>query len=640
MAVEKMKFINIAGRIAEMDNFIINSIVPFDIQLENSMTILDSVKGLHSFKEENPYEKLNKSVAELINVLDHELKYDSSKVCKLMPVSLLKPEIEGYERQIETIRKISTSLKGDLSHKKEIRKQIVPIQNLEVEVDRMFTFEYMKFRFGKMPKESYKKLETYIKTLDVLEYKVSEEDENVYLIYFMPRSHKDNIDSLFASLFFERIRISDDVRGMPKEALKKIDEEIEELEGRIEMLDKDVREFVERNFERLQDLYDYTIQLNEVFNLRRYALRSQEAFYMTGWIPESQIEAFKESIGHSKTISCVFEDDSAVKKSIPPTKLSNFKFFEPFEALVNMYGVPKYNELDPTPFVAVTYMIFFGLMFGDLGQGIVIACLGYFLYRKTKNNLGKLMIYLGCVSSFTGIFYGSVFGNEEILRETLSFIPMIDPMENKNVLLLSTIGFGVVLLLGAMMLNVINSIKQGKIGKLLFDRNGIAGIILYMSLIYAVLSMAQGGSVSPFFIVFLIIGPILIILFSIPLENMLENREHIFPEAGGFFIESIFELLETLLAILSNTISFIRVGAFALNHVGFFMAFHALSDIVAESAAGSAGSFAVMLFGNILIIVLEGLIVAIQGLRLQYYELFSRFFEGGGIAFRPFKIKG
>jgi V/A-type H+-transporting ATPase subunit I len=94
-------------------------------------------------------------------------------------------------------------------------------------------------------------------------------------------------------------------------------------------------------------------------------------------------------------------------------------------------------------------------------------------------------------------------------------------------------------------------------------------------------------------------------------------------------------MIETLLSILSNTMSFMRVGAFALNHVGFFMAFHALADIV-----GGTGSIVVMFFGNILIIALEGLIVAIQGLRLEYYELFSKFFEGNGTEFKPFKIKG
>lgn len=634
MAVEKMKFVNIAGPIADMDQFVINTIVPFDIQLEKADRILASVKGVYPFSEENPYERLNQSVADLIKVLNHDISYDSSKTCALMPVSLLEPEIEGYERQLETIQKISRSLKEDLAHKKEIRKQLVPMQNLDINIDRMFTFKYMKFRFGKMPKESFKKLSNYIQELDTIAYEVSQEKESVYLVYYTPRSQQGNIDSLFASLFFERIRISGEVKGKPGDALQKLDDEIEELENRINMLDEDAREFVERNFERLQELYNFTIELNEVFEVRRYAVRSKEAFYMTGWIPKSQVKDFMLVVDKLPKVTCVVEDDDAVTKAKPPTHLKNLKIFEPFEELVKMYGTPSYNELDPTPFVAITYVIFFGVMFGDLGQGLVIALLSFIYYRKTHMNLIKIGIYLGIVSAITGFIYGSFFGNEHLLRELFPGVPMIDSMANKMPLLLTSVAFGALLLIIAMILNMINKFKQEKFGKLLFDRNGLAGLVFYLALIDLIMSMVMDRNVSVFTIVIFLVAPFFVMMFAHPLENLLERKSHIFPKEGGFLIEAIFEMVETLLAIVSNTLSFMRLGAFALNHVGFFLAFHALADIV-----GGSGSIAVMIFGNILIIGLEGLIVLIQGLRLQYYELFSKFFEGDGREFIPFKIK-
>lgn len=635
MAVERMKFVNIAGKMSEMDEFVIHSIVPYDIQLENAMYILDTVKGLYPFTEDNPYERLNQKVTELIAVLDHKLEYDPTKSCALMPVSLLEPEIDGYERQLETIQKISRSLKADLAHKKEVRKQIVPIQNLEVEVDKMFKFKYMKFRFGKIPKDSYDKLFSYIKNLDTLAYKVSEEYDSVYLVYFTPRSLQGNIDSLFASLFFERIRISEDVKGYPKEALARLDEEIEELENRVEMLDNDSKAFVERNFDRLQELYNFTIQLNEVFEVRRYAVRSKEAFYLTGWIPESQAESFGEMVKNTEHVTCIFEDDSAVKKSRPPTHLKNSSFFRPFEALIRMYGTPSYNELDPTPFVGITYLLFFALMFGDIGQGIVIALMALLVYKKAGVEIAKLGIYLGIGSAITGIFYDSIFGFEGIIGEHTP-IPTVHVMEHQMEVLGFGIGLGVVLIIISMILNIINKFKQERIGLLLFDRNGLAGFILYLALIYVAITVALQKDVSVWVILLFLLAPLIVIFFAHPLDNLLKHREYIFPEdKTGFFIEAFFELVETLIAILSNTVSFMRVGAFALNHVGFFMAFHALADIVQGT-----GSVFVMIFGNILIIALEGLIVGIQGLRLEYYELFSKFFDGDGIEFKPFKIKG
>jgi V/A-type H+-transporting ATPase subunit I len=636
MAVEKMRFVNIAGRIAEMDDFVIKAIVPFDIQLENAMYILDSVKGMQPFSENNPYERLNNKVADLINVLDHDIKYDPTKAASLMPIALLEPEIDGYERQLETIQRIRRSLKVDLEHKKELRKQIIPIQNLDVQVDRLFHFEYMRFRFGKMPKDGFEKLIKYIENLDTITYKISEENENVYVMYFTPHSQVGNIDSLFASLFFERIWISEDVKGLPKEALKRLNEEIEELEGRIAMLDKDSQDFVERNFERLQELYNFTIQLNEVYNVRQFALHSKEAFYLTGWIPLSQVNEFKKMVDEIGNVSCIIEDDDAVKKTTPPTRLKNNRFFQPFETLVQMYGTPGYNELDPTTFLAITYMLFFGIMFGDVGQGLVIALLGGLLFKKKQNMLGKIAVYIGIVSAIAGIFYGSLFGNEEILREALPFIPMINPMDYKIPVLGVAVGFGIVLLIIAMILNIINAYKQENYSKMLLDRNGIIGLIFYLTIIYLVFAIVMQIEYSIIIMIFFLVAPLVVMFFEHPLSNLMSRKKQIFPKnKSGFVIETLFELIETLLSILSNTMSFIRIGAFALNHIGFFMAFHALADIV-----GGTGSIGVMILGNILIIVLEGLIVAIQGIRLEYYELFSKFFEGNGTEFKPFKIKG
>lgn len=633
MAVEKMHFINIAGKLDMMDTYVLNSIVPYDIQLEKAADILESVKGMEAFTEPNPYERLNKSIRDLVDVIGVEIAYDPEIRSELIPAYQIEPEVGGYERQLETIQHISRSLKKDLSNKLEIRRQIEPIKSLNVEVDEMFHFTYMKFRFGKMPKDSYEKIKKTIVNLDAIAFSLSEVGGDVYLMYFTPRAQQGTIDSLFASLFFQRIRISDDVKGYPKEALEKLDAEIKELEERIEMLDNDSKAFVQRNFRRLQELYNFTVQLNEVFDIRKYAMHSKNTFYLTGWIPESQKADFKEYIEGQDGISCVFEEDEAVTKS-PPTKLRNHWLIQPFESIVKMYGTPSYDELDPTLFVAITYTLLFGIMFGDLGQGIVIALGGLFLYKKRGIIVGKLGIYLGIASCISGFFYGSLFGDEEILRHTFPGVPMINPMEYKMEALGITIGLGVVFLLIAMVLNLYNNIRQEEYGKLFFDRNGLAGLLFYLLVLYIGIRVFMGNYESNGVIVLLIIVSLTAIFFAHPLENLLKKRKHIFPkDRAGFIIETFFELFETVLSLFSNTVSFMRVGAFALNHVGFFLAFHKIADIV-----GGSGSIIVMILGNILIIALEGLIVGIQSLRLEYYELFSKFFKGEGIEFKPFKI--
>ena len=235
-----------------------------------------------------------------------------------------------------------------------------------------------------------------------------------------------------------------------------------------------------------------------------------------------------------------------------------------------------------------------------------------------------------------GVFYGSVFGNEELLRHYLPFIPMVDPMAVKMQLLGTSVVFGVGLLLMAMLINLYNLWKRKDMGHFLFDRNGIAGLVLYLAILYLVLATVLKQAVPIWLIGGLIAASIVVLFFSERLAHQLNQKRHLVEEAAHTpsGIESFFELVEILLAVFSNTISFVRVGAFALNHVGFFLAFHQLSHMV-----GGAGSVAVLVFGNLLIIVLEGLIVGIQGLRLEYYELFSRFYKGDGKEFKPFRIR-
>ncbi len=636
MAVEKMRFINIAGRIADMDDFVVKAIVPFDIQLENAMNILDSVKGMEPFIDENPYEELYQKITNLVEVLGKKIQYDPKKIPKTITIDALKSEIKEYEHQLEHIQGTGKALRETLEYKKKLRRQVIPLKNLEVQVDKLFHFKFMCFRFGKMPKDGFEKLAKYIENIDTITYKISEEEDSVYVMYFTPHSQVGNMDSLFASLFFERIWISDEVKGLPKDVLQQLNVEIADLENKLYMLQRDSKEYVQRHFNRLEELYHFTMQLNEVYNVRQYALHSQEAFYLTGWIPLSQVEELKEMVEDIGNISCIIEDDDIIKKVAPPTRLKNPKFFQPFETLVKMYGIPGYNELDPTIFVAITYLVFFGIMFGDVGQGLVIAGASYWFYRKSQNMLGKIGVYIGCVSTIAGVFYGSLFGNEEILRETLPFIPMINPMDYKIPVLGVTVILGIGLLIIAMIFNIINGYKQGNYAKMLFDRNGVAGLVFYLTLLYLVFSIAMKIPYSMTMIVFFLGAPLMIIFFERPLSNWIRRKQQIFPtDKSGFIIEMAFEIIEMLLSILSNSLSFMRVGAFALNHVGFFMAFHALADIV-----GGTGSLVVMIFGNILIIVLEGLIVAIQGIRLEYYELFSKFFVGNGTEFKPFKIKG
>jgi V/A-type H+-transporting ATPase subunit I len=244
-------------------------------------------------------------------------------------------------------------------------------------------------------------------------------------------------------------------------------------------------------------------------------------------------------------------------------------------------------------------------------------------------NIAAIVALAGVFSTIFGFLYGSIFGFETIIQPL-----WLSPRENVMTMLITSVGFGVFLILISMLINIINSIKAKDWGKLLFDTNGVAGLLFYGALISSVALIFTGHKLPGALILAVFFGvPLLLMFFKEPLTHWLEKKSHIFPEHKAMFLlESFFELFEVLLSYLTNTISFLRVGAFALSHAGMMAVVMLLSG-----AEHGSPNIIVLVLGNAFVALLEGLIVGIQVLRLEYYEMFSRFYKGNGKEFKPYK---
>ena len=298
-----------------------------------------------------------------------------------------------------------------------------------------------------------------------------------------------------------------------------------------------------------------------------------------------------------------------------------------------MYGTPAYSDIDITPFVAITYTVLFGMMFGDLGQGAVLALAGFLMWKLKKMELGKILIPCGIASMCFGFLFGSVFGYEEMLDPVYHALgwrgkPM-SVMDSINTVLLIAIAIGVGLMVAAMLLNIYACLKRKKFGEALFSQNGVVGLMMYLAGCNLASGFMGGPAPLPNSVAGVILGvcAVLLMFKEIPI-GMIDKHPNWKPESiMDFVLQNLFELLEYILSYLSNTVSFLRVGAFVLVHAGMMM--------VVFSLAGESENLFVIILGNILVIALEGLLTGIQALRLEYYEMFSRFYEGGGKAFVP-----
>lgn len=637
--IERMKFLSITGPKGDIDRVVDTYLSRYEIHLENALSELKTVSNLRPYIESNPYREEFLTARGLAETYKELLPEGPGKK---MPV----------EQAAQTVREIDGSLKalikerGELEEKRERLKEamdrVAPFGGLDFKLRELFGFKYIKFRFGRISREYYEKLTAYVyDTIEAIQFKCSETKDYIWLVYCVPEKLEDKIDAIYASMHFERMFLPKGCEGTPEETGQRLEDKIKELDGEIARAREEAERLFKDRGREFLGAYRRLETFATNFDVRKLAACTKHDdhtfFILCGWMTEGEARQLQQEIEHDENAFCIIEDDHSNIMSRPPTKMKNPGLFKPFEMYVEMYGLPSYNEIDPTILVGLTYSILFGFMFGDVGQGLCLLIGGFLLYRLKKVRLAGIISCCGAFSVLFGFLFGSVFGFEDVidavwLRPQLAMtdLPFIGRLNTVFVVAVA-IGMGIILL--CMALNIINSVKARDTEKTWFDTNGAAGLVFYLAL-SAVVVLYMSGSVLPatavLAVMFLL--PLLIMFFKEPLTAIaLKRTERIQGSKGMFVTQGIFELFEVLLSYFSNTLSFVRVGAFAVSHA-------AMMEVVLMLAGAESGdpNWAVVVGGNLFVCGMEGLIVGIQVLRLEYYELFSRFYRGSGRAFKPY----
>ena len=592
------------------------------LQPENALKVLEKGWKLTYFSYDSSIQEWSKKAEDLLKKMNINYLETNEKIKLEKSFEQIKEEISKYIDDVDNLKNTIDEKQKEI---KDIQKHLMPIshlKNISINLQDLYNLKYMNFRYGKIPIDNYEEIKNEIVKMNLTIIEAEREENFLWLIYFMPNNITDKVDSFFKVMKFERVWLPGEITGTPIEFINKVNKFIEQNNNSIERIQKQLEEYRESIGKNLLNNY-YELKLLEKINkIKKYMAHDNKgAFYFVGWIPEQNLKALIPKLEKDEIEYTIKNHDEVA--TIPPTKLKNPKIVKPFESIVKMYGVPNYSELDPSIFVAITAFLMFGFMFGDVGQGFVILVIGLIL-MKMKKSLGSIFLAGGISAILFGIVYGSVFGKEDIIK---GIIP--SPMDNITNMLIAGIAVGAVLIIIAMIFNIKNGIKNKDKARALFDKNGLAGLAFYVIILVLIVGFLLKGKlvISLGLSITLIAIPLLLILFKERIESYLNQNKS---KVKSSIVEKIFELIEMLLNIASNTISFVRLAAFAINHVGLCMAIYILSDMV-----GGAGSVIVGIIGNIIVIALEGLIVAIQVLRLEYYELFSRFYTGDGKEYIP-----
>lgn len=628
--IEKMRFLSITGPKEDFDRVVNKYLTKYDIHLENALTELSTSYNLKPFVENNPYKELIAKSEDLVKKLEpgEQIKGE------LMSAGEATDIINAAYGTLSDLNERKRDLKAQRHECNDLLLQIEHFRHLDYDIHKIMNLKFIKYRFGRVPHEFYTRFSKYVyENLTTVFYECERDRDYVWGIYFVPANEAVKIDAIYASLHFERVKLPDAYEGTPEESFNSIIAKINELNNELNSIYAEIKERLTTISDQLLLAHHTVTVLSTNFDVRKLAACTRdkgknEVFYIIcGWITDKDATALLKEAEKDSQVYIVIDDGQSDDDKKPPTKLRNFKLFKPFEMFIKMYGLPAYNEIDPTSFVAITYSIIFGIMFGDVGQGLCLVIGGFLVYRLAKMNLAAIISLAGVFSTIFGVLYGSVFGFEDWIKPI-----WLSPRENVMTMLITAVGFGVFLIIVSMLINIVNGIKAREWGRVLFDTNGVAGLVFYGMLIACVLLVFTGHPLPAiiFFILFFIL-PLALIFFREPLTHVLERRKHILPEHKGmFFVESAFELFEVLLSYLTNTISFLRIGAFALSHA-------AMMGVVMIMAGVEHPNIIVIIIGNIIVAAMEGLVVGIQVLRLEYYEMFSRFYKGTGKEFKPYK---
>jgi len=583
---------------------------------------------------------LERRILAIMEVLGVDEGPPPSKTPHLVGPTVAQMDVERLEQEAQLPAQELEEEQRRLTELQRYITQLEPIADLEVDLDMLRSMRYTFVMPGTIPIANLERLESSLEHIPFVLVTLRREDHLATVVLFGTQRDADILSRAARSAYLNPLKLPEMYRGTPAEVITALQAGIERARQHIAESQANITNLREMRIRHLQHLlWRVRASRTLVETIAQYG-RLHYTYLVAGWAPTSQIDMLKQRIEQvSKQVMIEASIPRRQDEDHIPVALENPPVLKAFQGLVTNYGYPSYGELDPTPVLALTFPLVFGIMFGDVGQGLLLAIVGLLLAsRKVRAlhglaSLGGVIVTCGVMATIFGLLYGSVFGLESVIKPL-----WIRPLEDIMDILLVTVGIGVGLLSLGMIYNVINAALASRWGRMLFDHNGLAGLTFYWSLIGLAASVFMRDlPISPISFGTLAVMSGLAVAFAEVLEHLVEgHRPLIEGSLGTYLMQALFELFETVIGLLSNTLSYVRMGAFAVAHGALSLVILIMAEII--SPAHGVGYWIVVALGNLFVVGFEGMIVGIQTLRLEYYEFFSKFFAGGGTRHRPLTL--
>ncbi len=544
---------------------------------------------------------------------------------------------------------------------KQSAEELAGFAHLKVAFSELEHLTYLAFRLGSVAPE---RVPDVVAALERRALVISLGRPG-FIMAIAPKKGRWALDSELRKFAFQESKFPSELKGVPSEVLPAVERSLGETEAALAGLaEAKAAERARVEGELRSLLADLTLDVS-IDTVKQGLAATGSVLTVSGWVPRkrfTEVAQGLEQITRGRMALRAYEPEEVPDvrsgKAKVPVSLQHGRLVRAFERMVFSYSVPLYGTIDPTPFVAVMFVLLFAIMFGDVGQGAIALAIGLLinrgrlkgLERYRLKNFGLIFVCVGIASMITGFLYGSFFANEQVLTPLVRAVTGWLGRPVDRILVITegpqrilgffgfTIGVGAVINSIGIVINIVNQVRLRDWEKAFLSKTGLAGALFFWYALSLAVRMLLGKGLSGPFIAPLAV-PLAALFFREPLYRLLCGKRPVLKEGFlTFFMEGIVEILESVTYYVSNSVSFLRVAAFAMAHAVLSLIVFDLSAMVGTAPGGIVYQVLIVVVGNLVIIVLEGLIVTIQVVRLQYYEFFSKFFTETGEEFKPFTL--
>ncbi len=645
MAIVKMNKISIVGLNTEK-SLLIKDIMDLGVvEISSQDAKLTDPEWLTYVKKdgnENEVSNYDAKISKINEVLLSLEKYDHTKkplfsTRKVITAGEFNDSISknvDTEKNVVRILDLNKSLNELISEENKIEAAVVslkPWSGYDIPLELTET-KYVSVITGIVPSiVEIEKLRTDLdqKTEKIHFNTVSSDKDQHYIFIICLTKEKEDVYEVLKQHGFNTASFKD-LEGTAAENIVKNENKLKDISGKKEAIEKEITGLVPFK-EEIQILYDYLIIERDRNKILSNMLKTEATFYIEGWIPEVSKEKVEQVLSKYQ---CWHVIDQPEKDEEFPVLINNNSLVQPFESITELYSLPSPSNMDPTPFMAPFYCIFFGLMLADVGYGLVMSILCFAVLRKFKlegtiQKMMKLFFYCGLSTAFWGVLFGSWFGDAVSAAVKLIFnvdftikALWINPMEEPMTLLIFSFVFGIIHLFTGMALQAHMLVRDGKALDAVFDIGFWYGFIIGIALMIFGNSIIPGSGQ---------IGTWMTIIFAVGLI-LTQGRD----KKGiiGKLIGGVMSLYN-ITSYLSDILSYSRLLALGLATGVVSSVLSILGSMGGRNIFGILLFFVVFAAGHTLNFAINALGAFVHAARLQYVEFFGKFYEGGGEPFNP-----